>query len=102
MTLADSFIDELTREADTTRRVLERVPEEKLSWRPHTKSMSLGQMALHVAQVPGGVAELISETPRELPAFRQDEAASRAQCSRRSIGASPAPRQSSPRGATPG
>jgi uncharacterized damage-inducible protein DinB len=56
MTLTQTMIDELTREAQTTRRVLERVPEDKLSWRPHAKSMSLGQMALHIAQTPGGVA----------------------------------------------
>ena len=77
MTLATTLIDELTREAATTRRVLERVPEDKLSWRPHAKSMTLGQMALHVAQTPGGVAELISESPRQVPQFKQGEASSR-------------------------
>ena len=77
MTLANTFIDELTREAATTRRVLERIPEDKLSWRPHAKSMSLGQMALHVAQTPGAVAELINETPRQPPQFAQAEAKSR-------------------------
>ena len=77
MTLANTFIDELTREAATTRRVLERVPEEKMSWKPHAKSMSLGQMALHVAQTPGMVAELITESPRQPPQFIQPEARSR-------------------------
>ncbi len=57
--------------------LLERVPEDKLTWRPHAKSMSLGQLALHIAQTPGGVAELISETPREAPRFVQAEATSR-------------------------
>lgn len=78
MSLTNAFIDELSREAQTTRRVLERVPEDKLSWRPHARSMSLGQLALHVAQVPGIVAELIHETPREAPKFVQPEAASKA------------------------
>jgi hypothetical protein len=41
MAMANSFIDELTREAETTRRVLERVPQDKLTWRPHAKSWSL-------------------------------------------------------------
>ena len=77
MTLASSFIDELTREAATTRRVLERIPEDKLYWKPHVKSMSLGQMALHVATTPGGVADLISESPRQPPQFIQPEATSR-------------------------
>jgi uncharacterized damage-inducible protein DinB len=43
------------------------------------KSMSLGQMALHIAQTPGGVAELISESPRQIPRFSQGEATSRAE-----------------------
>jgi uncharacterized damage-inducible protein DinB len=77
MTLAHTFIDELTREAATTRRVLERIPEGKLSWKPHAKSMSLGQMALHVATTPGMVAELITESPRQPPQFIQPEAKSR-------------------------
>jgi uncharacterized damage-inducible protein DinB len=77
--LTTAFIDELTREAQTTQRVLERVPEDKLTWRPHPKSMSLGQLALHIAQVPGMVAELINETPREAPKFVQPEANSKAE-----------------------
>ena len=58
MTIADGLIAELEQEAQATRRVLERIPEEHLAWRPHPKSMSLGQLALHVATLPGGVAEL--------------------------------------------
>jgi len=53
MAVAESFLNELEHEAKTTRRVLERVPEDKLSWKPHAKSMSLGQLALHVAHSPG-------------------------------------------------
>ncbi len=79
VTLTSTFIDELTHEAATTRRLLERVPEDKLSWKPHAKSMSLGQLALHIAQVPGAVAELIHETPREPPKGIQPEAASKAE-----------------------
>jgi uncharacterized damage-inducible protein DinB len=77
ITMAGPLIDELTREAATTRRVLERVPEDKLSWKPHAKSMSLGQLALHVAQTPGGVAQLLGQTECEPPQFRQPEATSR-------------------------
>lgn len=57
MTIADSLILELNQEGATVRRVLERVPEGKLGWRPHPKSMSLGQLALHVAQTPGASRE---------------------------------------------
>jgi uncharacterized damage-inducible protein DinB len=52
MRLADSFAAELEMEATTTRRVLERVPEAHLAWKPHDKSSSLGQLALHVASLP--------------------------------------------------
>ena len=50
--------NELRQEMVTTKRVLERVPDEHLSWRPHPKSMSLGQLSLHVASIPGNLAGL--------------------------------------------
>ena len=56
--MLEPMINELRQEAATTRRVLERVPGDKLSWKPHEKSMSLGQLALHVASIPSQVAEL--------------------------------------------
>jgi uncharacterized damage-inducible protein DinB len=78
--MSSPCIDELTREAETTRRVLERVPQHKLDWKPHTKSMSLGQLALHVAQTPGMVAQLITENECEVPPqFTQPEAKSGAE-----------------------
>ena len=51
-----AILQEFDNEAGTTRRVLERVPTEKLAWKPHPKSMSLGELALHVAQSPGVIA----------------------------------------------
>ena len=57
--LADPFVAELEQEAATTKRVLERVPGDKLSWKPHEKSMSLGQLALHVATIPGWVGSVL-------------------------------------------
>ena len=75
MKMIDALLTELEQEAETTRRVLERVPEKHLSWRPHPKSMSLGQLALHIATVPGNVAELAAiDTIPEPPAFVQPEA----------------------------
>ena len=53
MAMIDALLAELEQESPTTRRVLERVPQAHLSWKPHPKSMSLGQLALHVATVPG-------------------------------------------------
>ena len=49
------MLAEFEQELTTTQRFLERVPESKLSWKPHEKSMTLGQLALHIAQVPAGV-----------------------------------------------
>jgi uncharacterized damage-inducible protein DinB len=49
---AAPFVAELQQEAAATRKLLERLPAEKLSWRPHPKSMTLGQLAQHVATTP--------------------------------------------------
>jgi uncharacterized damage-inducible protein DinB len=67
--MTDAILAELDQEAATTRRVLERVPADKLGWRPHPKSMSLGQLALHVATTPGQVAALVSKEEAEAPQF---------------------------------
>ncbi|HUK14533.1 MAG TPA: DinB family protein [Thermoanaerobaculaceae bacterium] len=52
MRLADLFLSELEREAPATRRMLERVPEARFAWKPHEKSMPLGRLATHVAELP--------------------------------------------------
>jgi uncharacterized damage-inducible protein DinB len=69
MALIDGLLQELEQEAQTTRRVLERVPD-KLDWRPHPKARSLGQLAMHVAIIPGALAELAtSPSPAQVPNF---------------------------------
>jgi len=55
---AETMIQELEGEAQATRRLLERVPADRLTWKPHEKSMTLGQLALHVAVIPGSLTEL--------------------------------------------
>ena len=55
MTIAE-LIQEFEAEAKTTRRVLERVPTDKLTWTPHTKSMSLGRLAMHLATAPAAIS----------------------------------------------
>ena len=70
MALIDGMLQELEQEAQTTRRVLERVPNNQLAWRPHEKARTLGELAMHVATVPGGVAELVaSQSPAQVPNF---------------------------------
>jgi uncharacterized damage-inducible protein DinB len=65
-----SLTDELEQEAQITSRVLERVPEDKLTWRPHAKSMTLGQLALHTATIPGGIAKIAANDSFELDPAR--------------------------------
>jgi uncharacterized damage-inducible protein DinB len=77
MRLADSIVMELEQEGQTTKRVLERVPNDKLGWKPHPKSFSLGQLALHVASAPGNVAAIAAQDTVEAPNFSQPEAKSR-------------------------
>jgi uncharacterized damage-inducible protein DinB len=52
----EELIQEFEAEAKTTRRVLERVPSEQLAWAPHTKSMSLGRLAMHLASAPAAIS----------------------------------------------
>ena len=52
MSIAESFLPEFDAEMATTRRLLERVPADRLDWKPHPKSMSLGQLATHVTELP--------------------------------------------------
>jgi uncharacterized damage-inducible protein DinB len=65
---------ELEQETDRTRRVLERLPVEHLSWKPHAKSMSLGQLGLHVAGLPGAIADLVRDPVGEVPTVPLPEA----------------------------
>ena len=73
MAIIDGMLQELEQEAQTTRRVLERVPANHLGWRPHQKARTLGELALHVATVPGSVADLASSpSPAQAPQFGPD------------------------------
>jgi uncharacterized damage-inducible protein DinB len=71
MAMIDGLLQELEQEAQTTRRVLERVPDAHLNWKPHPRSMTLGQLAMHVAIVPGGVAEAAAQPAIQRPMFPQ-------------------------------
>ena len=53
-----AMLQEFNQEAVTTKRVLDRVPVDKLGWQPHERSMTLGQLALHIATVPGSIAHI--------------------------------------------
>ena len=53
MTISQMLLPEFDEEMKNTRKILERVPEEKLEFKPHEKSMSLGRLASHIAELPG-------------------------------------------------
>jgi uncharacterized damage-inducible protein DinB len=59
MAAIDAIIMEIDQESKTTQRVLERIPEDKLTWKPHPKSTSLGQLAIHIANGQGRLAEIV-------------------------------------------
>ena len=79
MSMIEALLQELEQEAQTTKRVLERVPGDRLAWKPHDKSMSLGQLALHIAVVPGAIAEISRQSPVALPQFEHPSPASAAE-----------------------
>jgi uncharacterized damage-inducible protein DinB len=77
MAIVDSILMELDQEAKTTQRVLDRVPEDKLTWKPHPKSHSLGQLALHIARGQGALADAASKDNFEFSGNPQPQPASR-------------------------
>jgi len=55
MSVVAMFAKELEQEAQTTRKMLERVPNDKFDWQPHPKSMTVRQLTTHIAELPGWV-----------------------------------------------
>jgi uncharacterized damage-inducible protein DinB len=61
MALRDSILPEFDHEMAVTRKTLERVPEDKPDWKPHDKSMTMGRLAGHVAELPGFVTMCLQQ-----------------------------------------
>jgi uncharacterized damage-inducible protein DinB len=62
MAIAESILPEFDHETATTRTLLERVPEDRAAWKPHAKSMALGQLAMHIANIPQWAAIALERT----------------------------------------
>jgi len=78
MSIAKEFLAEFEAQAPITRKFLERLPADKLTWKPHEKSMTAGQLALHIAGVPGGIVRFVGSNPAQAPAkFEFPQPASR-------------------------
>jgi len=67
MSLRQSLITEFEEQAPLTRKFLERLPQDKLTWKPHDRSLTAGQLALHIAQVPGAIARIVQQNPAQAP-----------------------------------
>ncbi len=65
MAMIDSLLLELEQEACSTRRMLERVPDDKLGWKPHEKSRTLGELASHIASTQKHVATFLQKPSHE-------------------------------------
>jgi uncharacterized damage-inducible protein DinB len=72
LSAARALIAELDREARATRRVLERVPADRFGWRPHPRSFSAGELAQHIAAIPGNVARLAAEDAFDVSARKPE------------------------------
>jgi len=66
MSLSQTFLPELDQEMAATRKTLERVPEDRLGWRPHAKSMTLGALASHLANLPSWIGHTIRSDSLDL------------------------------------
>ncbi len=60
MKINELLLPEFEQEIDGTRRMLERLPDDKFDWRPHAKSMSLGDLATHIANIPGWASAILA------------------------------------------
>ena len=69
MSIAEGMLAEFETQAPITRKFLERLPEDKLTWKPHEKSLSAGQLAYHIAVVPSGIVRFVQNNPAQAPEF---------------------------------
>src|SRR5437667_6059953 len=68
MAIKDALLADYDHEMGTTRRLLERLPDDKLSWKPHAKSMSLGGLATHLANLPRWGGTILNDASFDLTA----------------------------------
>jgi uncharacterized damage-inducible protein DinB len=67
--IAQAFLEEFETQAPITRRFLERLPEDKLTWKPQERSMTAGQLAFHIASTQGGVVRFVQTNSAQAPEF---------------------------------
>jgi uncharacterized damage-inducible protein DinB len=72
MAIKDALLAEYDHEMATTRRLLDRIPDEQLGWRPHGKSMSLAGIATHLANIPSWGAMILDSASFDLESVPQN------------------------------
>jgi uncharacterized damage-inducible protein DinB len=75
--IAQALLSEFEAQAPITRRFLDRLPESKLTWKPHERSLTAGQLAYHLASVPGGLIRFVQNNPAQAPDFAFPQPATR-------------------------
>ncbi len=70
----ERFLKELEMEASASRKCLERIPENLFDWKPHEKSMTLGYLALLVAEIPKWIAVMVNDSEIDFATFEHFEA----------------------------
>jgi uncharacterized damage-inducible protein DinB len=73
MSIAEALLPEFDREMGVTRRLLERVPDGQFAWQPHPKSMTLGRLAEHLAELPQWVGFTIAQPNIDMATARRPE-----------------------------
>jgi uncharacterized damage-inducible protein DinB len=66
MPIKDGLLADFDHEMGTTRKLLERLPEDKLAWKPHAKSMTLGGLATHLGNIPQWAGTILNEASYDL------------------------------------
>ena len=66
MALRDGLLAEYDHEMGTTRKLLDRLPDDKLGWKPHEKSMALGELASHLGNIPNWGAMILNDLSFDL------------------------------------
>jgi uncharacterized damage-inducible protein DinB len=70
--ISQGMMKELEHEGGQTKRILERIPIDKFNWKPHEKSREIGQLAIHVAQIPTWTSRILAASEFDIATFKRD------------------------------
>ena len=70
--IRQALMREIEHEGSQTKRILERIPTDNFNWKPHEKSREIGQLAIHVAQIPAWTSRILAATDFDMLTFKRD------------------------------